>query len=321
LTAVTPFVATSQQNLVLTDAAGALAATAGARVRMTSGAAAGATGWIISATATTMEIAGNLQVLATPAATGVAATAGVGDSYVVETLPRVPTVALDCQGAASVSTGANAFTALVLRDLDIWDGGSDSRLVNVVASAGARQARMQRCRFRGDTLQLGMAGLVGILQGTLLHGLSTTQIMPIQVATLNGGGLLTGGVILSVRSTGVTVSAHWVARGNGALGAVRAQGPVSVIAGASLGSFGNPTGPGVVINDGGMLQCGTTAMIRGDGNSTFGLVIPSGRVVTYGTTKPVITGGTADTQIGGANVAYAAVPLFDTAKACGLVTL
>ena len=328
ITTFTSLVPSTQQNAIVDDTGGAFTGKEGQRIRITSGASINATAWILKVnSATQIELAGDFQLLETLAnILGSVVTPVAGVTYVTETVPRVGSVSMLVQGPGTGTVVVPQFTQLTMRDLAIDKigqaaGGRESTL-SVQNQGGNSQFRMLRCRYkgRGFSTQLGFSVLLGCLfqnDGSLI----------LDNPTLIGGGFLgsaAGGVLLS---GGVQFGGNFIARNP--FGAT--AGLVSMFRGsqlilptnASVGCFDNSTGPGFSMGVGGgsAFMTAVSTHLRGNGNAGFGGVITSGRLVQYGTTKPIVTGTLGDWQIGGATVAYAAIPFFDTAKACGLVTL
>ena len=329
ITTFTSLVPTTQQNALVDDTGGAFTGKEGQRIRITSGASINATAWILKVnSATQVELAGDFQRLNSLADTsGAIVTPIAGVTYVIETLPRMGSVSMQIQSPGTLNTGAAPFTQLTMRDLAIDKigqavGGRDCNL-NILAQGPSAQFRMLRCRFKGWRVTTLISGAVAL--GCLFQN---DSLLSIDSVLMTGGGFLGLGVGSALSLNGICQFAgNYVVRNSfgasaGLVGIVR-DASVNLLSNSSLGCFDNSTGPGISMNTGaGFFFTGpANSIFRGNGNAGFGGVIAAARLMQYGTTKPIITGALGDWQIGGATVAYAAIPFFDVAKACGLVTL
>lgn len=270
----------------------------GQRIRLTSGASAGAIAWALrddgadvlttSAFATTSK---------TPPASGNTTlknpTGGGGDDYVLETLPLVRL------GRIKLTNQVGTDVPLLFDSLLVGEPGEGA--VNLVTNLD--RAFFVDCMI--DNVSFRKADAV------------FASCLFVELSDLAGNGELAAGAIFDaarMRGEGavVRIGAEHTAVGTPLVAMGFAQylctGPISAHdasgAGISLGPFT-------------ALQ--TSSLIWGTGNGTFGIDAAGGKLFYASGTKPTVTGATNDTQVGGVGTAYAAVPAFNGGNGSAIV--
>lgn len=220
-----------------------------------------------------------------------------GDTFVLETLPVVRAVWLPHRRGGSSSLVVPCLRSLEFAGEDWLEiGGDDSYIIGCKASSNVYQqtnvTHFYGCEF---------TGYVSCVVGDYV----------VFRATCNRGPLLLNG-------TGGFVTEEALVQGS----YISCWGQVILIKG--LGIFDSNThGLWVVgrnvncyIQTGG----GVAGGVRGTGNVGFGIFAEEpGTLWTYAI-KPVITGTAGDTSFRGVARAYAAVPFYDAANLCSLLT-
>lgn len=305
---------TVQQSGTLTDATALVSGTAlptiedtvggfgaanvGQRVRLTSGASAGAIAWALrddgsntlttSAFATTNKTA--QPVDGSPTLGG--PTAGGGDDYVLETLPVISLARVN------VSVPVGRSNALVFDSLSVGQSGgfdlaqADRLLVvdGVLAAVNISNASVQftNVLFRGSSVIAGAADVLAgaVLDGTMLGFNATIQMS--DEHTVVGQSLILSDSVAEYVVPG-PVSAH--------------------------------DAPGAGLELGPHARMRTTGLIWGSGNGTFGIDAAGGQMLYDAATKPTVTGATNDTQVGGVPTAYADIPAFNGGDGSAIVEI
>jgi hypothetical protein len=279
--------------------AGLGAGRAGQRIRTTSGASSGAIAWLakdLGAGAYRTSPWGTMNLTLTPVPfTPTNVNVAPGDQFVVESLTTIGRLQISVAyavfgGALSVNGVQTTFENLSVTDPAATMAGIPLSSVTYTPLAFG-------CKWHNP------------LNGTLCTtNIDVGPVYIIDVGTPAWFGCL---ISLSRPSVQTTLIADLDTLVQGTGLRVRLGGVLRV---GALGSFDSGA-EGLLVEDG-EARCGPlfgADLLYGATNGTFGSTIRSGGKITYNV-KPIITGGTNDSQIGGLATAYAAIPTVTAAN-------
>jgi hypothetical protein len=279
----------------------------GHRVRLTSGANVGAVGWLVKRVTATQARCSPFQLvdpLVNASWMPPLVEPAVSDSYVVEQLPII-TAGLKAE-VYRLSRGVSSsdFTALLVDSVEFEQANTANIAFIGTDSVGAF---FSRCRIGAVHFNMDFGYIVDCL------------LAPASVISLRGTNkVVSGGAALGIASftEALTLARHWLLQ-SGFVSAPNGGGVVNTL----LDGFAvfDATGGAISLSPSAKLLSGGSSRVWGSGGSDVGLSVPSGAQVIYANNKPSVTGSAGDTRIGGSVVAYAAIPTFDTTKACGVV--
>jgi hypothetical protein len=294
--AVTPLVSGTALPSVTDAIGGSFAGEIGARVRMTGGANSGARAWLLrddgAATATTsafFEQATVGNAIPTP-------TDPTTDTYVVETLPTARL------GRVKLTIGPfnGALYVLQFEDLTIGDDQNafPPRCTNLDASL------FVGCDISAQVFDKAAA----VFMGSLFR-LGTTFLNSFIAARAaavfdEGYGAVDSFFELSFETTAVGVPLVSASVSSSRYRIEDASAHDSSSAGLTL----MPDVSAVV-----------SALLWGDGNTTYGINARGGQLHYDPGTQPTITGVIDDTRVGGIDKAYAALPFLNAANGAAIV--
>lgn len=276
-----------------------LDAQVGQRIRFTDGAAAGATCWAFRSPGADLVDcvqAVTYDATANPLASdSTPATPSGGDAFVVEEMFRVRSVALDFE-----RLDAGSDFCAVVDSLNVVDTNGVFHAASKLLQPVFVRCAIASNRSSAQTNATFVSCSNSIVTHNGLFELFDASLLKSPVSTVSA----IGGRVLLKHDT------------------IVANGAFRCLAGSALlqdSAVFDSNGSGIQLEGEStcVVQSGT---VWGNGNADFGFNIRAGSVLTYPTgNKPILTGDTGDTQFGGATVAYAAIPSFDTNTASGMV--
>lgn len=300
LTAATSLISGTALPTVTDAIGGSFAAQIGKRIRLTSGAPAGARAWLVrdeggdtaSTSAffqqdTTSSPIESFPTLVNPAA----------EAFVIEELPFIVLARVKASQAPTLSSR----TPVIFEDLGI---GGSTDVVNLCT-------HMDSSLFVGcDVFAQSFDDAIGTYSGCRFAGASRW----FNSLILHAAGAVMGSGYSAIDSA-VNLTLETTAVGTSLISALSAASRwvVSDASGfdAAGGADGVALGPGE--------HCEVTGLLWGTGNAGYG-IRASGGILWYGAaTRPTITGALGDTRIGGIDKIYAALPFFNAANSSGVV--
>lgn len=299
LSLVTPQDRASQQPLHLEDAG--LDAFVDERIRFTDGAAAGATCWGFRSPGAdqlecTQSVTFDTSAAPLPSVPTQVTPSG-GDGYVVEQLFEVAAIQLAFDQADVVSSA-------VAEDLHATDATLALQFYALTGNA------LARCKAAAG----GVSAPSGKNSNVVSCFINSSQHQGFE--SVAASLLKSPASTVFVFDTTLNLSSDTIVA-NGALRLIAATLRITDFA-----AFFDSNASGIILdpNSKCLIRSAGSPLAWGNGNSSFGFEIRAGAVATYKAgNKPTLTGDLADTNIGGANLAYAAIPTFDTSTASGLV--
>jgi hypothetical protein len=302
----------SQAKVTLTDTGANFAGVAGKQLLITSGAAAGGRAWIADIPSST-----SLSLCSRPMRNGAAVTPAPGDAYeILGDLVRVKglSVATNGSGLAPPAVGQ-----ALMRVNSLWIGKNVLGVPTDARSQISLAGSVPLCVVEGCKLSVSFlqSARSQANRNGFVNCFVDSEVLPIMgdVSWVGGGGIAAIAVQFGGRMTIATEQALWQAPSSWVVfGDLRASVSVGVF------SSSNATAA-LALRDQGRVVLSGAAQLFGNGNTGFGIEVPGGCFMSYGTVKPNITGAAGDSRIGGVVTAYADVPVFNTAKACGIVAL
>lgn len=296
---VTPLNVAAQQRLVLSDTG--LGSQVKQRIRVTTGAAAGAIAWgaeQLGADDLACSPAGIFDTSAVPLpGSATLATPAGGDDYVVESLFQVDGIDLSVSRA------------------DESDGATFALLVEDLAITGDTILQLDSAMGPGGVLPVAVGCQLGDGAFALTGEAYFCCLCFVDVFNVVGTGRATSDACLFFSSFTV-----FVVIGGGLFlrGQTLFESTVLIVAlDGILG--GLTTSPGAVFNspnDGLRLLRGSKAVLNGvlwgTGNGDVGIEVEPAALYAYpAAQKPTVTGTTGDTRVGGVVRAYGLIPIFN----------
>lgn len=316
ITAKTDLDAASNQPSEITDAAVGDWDTAGPggtslighRIRLTSGASAGAVAWLAkrlaATTARTSPFGTQNTAIVPPQFFSFLVDPGVGDSYSVERLTTVQGVRLPVSRIEDNALQTTPSAAL-LEDVDVLPDNRSSFI-----SGGDKTVMAVRCRI----------GAFNIVGGTPLFSLCSMsasrmdQLPLCRVLTT----LWTDSNAINVN---VGARSHVQFERNTLFQAVRVQATAGSHIGTGTEGFAVFDAPGDALSVFETAQVSAQGLIWGDGNTGAGIDVEgTGQVAYASASKPILTGSVGDTVVGDDGVQpYASIPLFNVSDGSAIV--
>lgn len=308
--AVTAESPAGQQRMEISDGSvGDYATYLGNRIRITSGAASGAMGFIVkrlAATDAATSKTGTIDPNTSPPEFFVTnLTPSGGDAYEIERLTSVGGLDLEVS-RYGVSASFFDLSDSVVADLKVEPGDTTMSLRNDVGAAGWN---VQRCWVDGSDSSF--------VQSHVLLGLDHIDCAGFGYSS---SVELTDSCVF--RSTFQDIFFFSFNSAASVSNSYFQDCECRIIFGSSFvatscGFWDSPS-DGLSIQTGGQ-SASATGLLWGDGNADAGIQTVAGFIVDYDvTTKPIVTGAN-DTQINNVVVSYAGIPAFDTAAGCGIV--
>ena len=322
ISAVTAISPATQQPLQITDAGiaavGGWAAQLGNRIRLTSGANINSVFYPVK------DLGGNvarctnamaaIDPTGNPSSAPAQITPGVGDTYVIETLPRIQGIITQTNKPRGTipSIYATVFDSLDIR-ADLF--GAVFYITNNDAFS-----YVSRCQIRpnlfvtlGDSSQMVDCMFLPIAQPFFIG----------REFRIAGGGML-GAFAVDARPGPLLLAREFIFQGSSLL---VSGNPGFGLAGGELARGGfcifDAVGDALRLDPGSTVKQGAGALVWGSGNTGFGIRANNGSRYVIGSAvaadKPILTGASGDTQISGVTVPYANIPQYDAQNGGGIV--